>query len=257
MYNPLTVILEIQEVDMKRIRLMRLKSDSLKEYRQIEKIENEAQEQLNLKEAEVFDLKKSVRQGETDIETIKERIKALEGKQNSIKKVEEFNALSNELSQLEREKVHKEQKVSDLYDKLTGEEDISIKLKENLSSTQDSSSSIKEEIAGRVERINEEGRGLSAEREALVKEADPETFVVYERLLRNKKDRVVVPIEHRTCMGCNIILTPQHENLVRKGERLVFCEHCSRIHYWQESEALEGTAVATKRRRRRGETTAS
>jgi hypothetical protein len=47
------------------------------------------------------------------------------------------------------------------------------------------------------------------------------------------------------------MLTAQDENLVRKGERLVFCEHCSRIHYWQESEALEGTAVATKQRRRR------
>ena len=42
------------------------------------------------------------------------------------------------------------------------------------------------------------------------------------------------------------MLTAQDENLVRKGERFVFCEHCSRIHYWQESEALEGTAVATK-----------
>jgi hypothetical protein len=39
--------------------------------------------------------------------------------------------------------------------------------------------------------------------------------------------------------------------LVRKGENLVFCEHCSRLHYWQESEAVEGTSVATKRRRRR------
>lgn len=47
------------------------------------------------------------------------------------------------------------------------------------------------------------------------------------------------------------MLTAQDENLVRKGERLVFCEHCSRIHYWQESQALEGTAAAPKQRRRR------
>ena len=66
---------------------------------------------------------------------------------------------------------------------------------------------------------------------------------IYERLLRNKKDRVIVPIENRTCSGCHIVLTAQHENIVRKGENLVFCEHCSRIHYWQESEALEGTAA--------------
>ena len=90
-----------------------------------------------------------------------------------------------------------------------------------------------------------------AQRDALVAKADPEVFRIYERLLRNKKDRVVVPIENRCCSGCHIMLTAQDENLVRKGERLVFCEHCSRIHYWQESEALEGTAVATKQRRRR------
>ncbi|KKL17766.1 hypothetical protein LCGC14_2482250 [marine sediment metagenome] len=58
-------------------------------------------------------------------------------------------------------------------------------------------------------------------------------------------------MENRTCSGCHIALTAQHENSVRKGERLIFCEHCSRILFWQESEDLEGLAVATKRRRRR------
>src|SRR5208282_4294145 len=97
----------------------------------------------------------------------------------------------------------------------------------------------------------EEGSGLKTQRDALAKSAHAETLQVYERLLRNKKDRVVVPIENRTCSGCHIVLTAQHENLVRKGENMIFCEHCSRIHYWQDSEAVEGTAVATKRRRKR------
>ena len=85
-------------------------------------------------------------------------------------------------------------------------------------------------------------RSLKAERDSLAYTANAEVLHIYERLLRNKKDRVVVPIENRTCSGCHIVLTAQHENLVRKGENLVFCEHCSRIHYWQESEALEGTS---------------
>ena len=99
--------------------------------------------------------------------------------------------------------------------------------------------------------INLEGSELKSGRDLLAKTADPEIMRIYQRLLNNKKDRVVVPIENRTCSGCHIALTAQHENVVRKGERLVFCEHCSRIHYWQESEAIEGTAVATKKRRRR------
>ncbi len=99
-------------------------------------------------------------------------------------------------------------------------------------------------------RINAEGRGLKEQRDDLSEKADPDIFRIYERLLRNKKDRVVVPIENRCCSGCHIMLTAQDENLVRKGRRIVFCEHCSRIHYWQESQALEGTTVATKQRRR-------
>ena len=80
---------------------------------------------------------------------------------------------------------------------------------------------------------------------------DPELFHIYERLLNNKKDRVVVPIENRVCSGCHIVLTPQHENLVRKRDRLIFCEHCSRILYWQESQAATQESSTTKRRRRR------
>ena len=76
-------------------------------------------------------------------------------------------------------------------------------------------------------------------------------FKIYERLLKNKKDRVVVPIEQRTCSGCHIVLTPQHENLVRKGDRLIFCEHCSRILFWQEAPPVEGEEAAPRRRRRR------
>ncbi len=85
----------------------------------------------------------------------------------------------------------------------------------------------------------------------LAKTADPEIMRIYERLLNNKKDRVVVPIENRTCSGCHIALTAQHENVVRKGERLIFCEHCSRIHYWQESEADRRHRSRRRRRRRR------
>ncbi len=89
------------------------------------------------------------------------------------------------------------------------------------------------------------------QREELKDQAEEDVLRIYERLFQNKRDRVVVPIENRCCSGCHIMVTAQDENLVRKGERLIFCEHCSRIHYWQESQALEGSSVASKPRRRR------
>lgn len=251
MLKALTIILEIQEIDMKMIQLMRLKRERQKDLENINNVKEDFRRQAELKEGEIAEMKLLSRSMEGELAETKEKIKKLDAQQSSIKKVEEFNALSHEMSQADREKILKEQRLSDHYDRLAAEEDALKMIKESLKTTVANSKVLEAEIIESIERINEEGKVLYAQRQALVAKADPDVFRVYERLLGNKKDRVVVPIEGRCCSGCHIMLTAQDENLVRKGERLVFCEHCSRIHYWHESEDLAGTPVATKTRRRR------
>jgi predicted nucleic acid-binding Zn-ribbon protein len=252
MKEALKTILDIQELDMKMLRLMRVKKERLKEIEQIEALRKELHEQLTVKETEITDLNKHIVTFEQKIQDNAEKVKKLESQQGSIKKVEEFNALTHEMTALERERIATEQKVSDLVDKRVAEEDLLGKIKESLQASEISSLSLEKEIKDSIQLINTEGSTLKAEREELAKSADQETLRIYERLLRNKKDRVIVPIENRTCSGCHISLTAQHENVVRKGDNLVFCEHCSRIHYWQPEEvAVEGAASGAKRRRRR------
>jgi len=251
MHEALKDILPVQEFDMQMVQLMRLKRDRQKELNNINSIKTDLQHKAMIKEGEIIEQKKNIRLLEGEVKEVTEKVNKLEGQQNQVKKVEEFNALSHEISQSERERVAKEQRLSDLLDSVTAEEEVLKNLNENLEQTADSSKLLEEEIKESVTRINEEGKGIKEQRDTLVSKLDPEVFHIYEMLLKNKKDRVVVPIENRCCSGCHIMLTAQHENLVRKGERLVFCEHCSRIHYWQESEAIEGTVVATKTRRRR------
>jgi uncharacterized protein len=251
MLEDLKEILDIQELDMKMIRLMRVKKERLKELLQIADLRKELHLQTQDKEAEIEELGKNIQALEQKIQEVNAKIKKLESQQANIKKADEFNAITQEMTQAERERISIEQKVSDLVDKRVAEEELLARIKESLKGSEESSMNLEKDIQSSIQLINEEGGGLKEQRDALAKQANQETLQIYERLLRNKKDRVVVPIENRTCSGCHIVLTAQHENLVRKGENLVFCEHCSRIHYWQESEALEGTVVATKRRRRR------
>lgn len=251
MQESLRPILDIQELDMKMIRLMRVRNERQKELGQIEALRTELHLQLTEKEKEITELGKHIQTYEQKIQDINAKSKKLESQQTSIKKVDEFNALTQEMTQAERERVATEQKVSDLVDKRNAEEEILEKIRESLKASEASSLALEKEIQLSIRLINEEGSGLKKERDMLAAKANPEVLQIYERLLRNKKDRVVVPIENRTCSGCHIVLTAQHENLVRKGENLVFCEHCSRVHYWQDSEAVEGTTVATKRRRKR------
>lgn len=251
MHPSLKVILDIQEYDMKMIRLMRLKKERLKELGHIDSLRQELQKQQGDKETEIAELNRGISVQEAKISEIKEKIKKLEARQSSVKKVDEFNALTQEMTSSERERIATEQIASDMIDKRNLEEEFLEKIKDSLRQSEESSRNLENEIRESIRMINQEGSELKSSRDLLAKTADSDVMRIYERLLNNKKDRVVVPIENRTCSGCHIALTAQHENLVRKGERLVFCEHCSRIHYWQESEEIEGTAVATKRRRRR------
>lgn len=251
MHKSLKKILEIQERDMQMIQLMRLKQERQREFDNINTVKAELDGQVTFKESEIIELKKNIRMMEGELNEILAKFKKLEGQQNSVKKVEEFNALSHEMSTVDREKSAKEQRIHDLQEKLNAENDILKNLKSTFHSTTESSKILELEIFESIAKINEEGSLIKVERDRLVDEADKEMFGIYERLLRNKKDRVVVPIENRCCSGCHIMLTAQDENVVRKGERLIFCEHCSRIHYWPESESLEGSTVVAKTRRRR------
>jgi len=251
MLNALKVILEIQELDMKMIQLMHLKRQRQKELDGINSNRTSLAQRVADKDVEILEIKKLIRLAEGDLNEILAKIKKLEAQQNAIKKVDEYNAITHEISAADRERLAKEQRLSDFYDRLSAEEEVLKSLNENLESTTESSKILETEIQDSIRQINEEGRVIKVERDELVTQANTDVFKVYERLLNNKKDRVVVPLESRCCSGCHIMLTAQHENLVRRGERLVFCEHCSRIHYWQESKALEDTVVAAKQRRRR------
>lgn len=251
MLDALKVILEVQELDMKMIQLMQIKWQRQKELDIIHDNKVALQERVKNKESEILEVKKMTRLIEGEHAEILTKIKKFESQQNAIKKVDEYNAITHELSSADRERLAKEQRLSDFYDKLTAEEDLLKSLSENLDSTASNAKALEVEILDSIKQINEEGQILKVQRDELVNEAEEDVFKIYERLLHNKKDRVVVPLENRCCSGCHIMLTAQHENLVRRGERLVFCEHCSRIHYWQESKAVEDTVVATKQRRRR------
>lgn len=254
MQESLKPILEIQELDIKMIRLMRLKKQRQRELEQIELLKAELKEQLDDKRHEVERINEDVSNLEKKIISLNEKIKSLETKQSSVKKVEEFNALTQEMTSSERERISLEQQISNLVDKRVVEEEIFEKINQSLKTSDTNSRELENEIRSGIEKINEEGFSLRKERDTIVKDVDRDVLKIYERLLKNKKDRVIVPIENRTCSGCHIALTAQHENLVRKGNNLVFCEHCSRIHYWQDSESLEGSSIATKRRRRKAAT---
>lgn len=250
MLRILKTILEIQELDMKMIRLVKLKKDRHRELDGLTTARDERKARREAKSLEIDELKHLVKLSEREGMEIGERISHFESQQDVVKRVEEFNALAQEISQSEREKLHIQQRLTDSSERLHTEEEMLSHLEQELKAAQERVDATKEEVTVAITRINQEGSSLKRQRANFTESTDPETLSIYERLLRHHRDRVVVPIENRACSGCHILITAQHENLVRKSEKLVFCEHCSRIHFWQESELATPVTAVKKRRRR-------
>ena len=206
MLEDLKEILDIQELDMKMLRLLRVKKERLKELQQIEDLRKELRQQLIDKQVEIEEHGKSIQTLEQKIQEIVARSKKLEQQQSLVKKADEFNALTQEMTQAERERIALEQKVSDLVDKRAAEEELLEKIRDSLKTSEDSSIALEREIQSSIKMINDEGSSLKVKRDEIRTKADPEILAIYERLLRNKKDRVIVPIENRTCSGCHIVL---------------------------------------------------
>lgn len=95
------------------------------------------------------------------------------------------------------------------------------------------SKGIEAEVLSKKDQI----RKLEEDEQNLIPGLDPEVLFKFERIIRNKMGRGIVAIKGGVCMGCHMVLPVQFANQVHQGEEIVFCPYCSRILFYEESDA--------------------
>ena len=71
------------------------------------------------------------------------------------------------------------------------------------------------------------------ERLRVSRRVDAPTLARYERILASKGNSAISDVTDGTCSGCRMKLPPQTVIEVRSGRRLMVCEGCGRILFWQ------------------------
>jgi predicted nucleic acid-binding Zn-ribbon protein len=107
-----------------------------------------------------------------------------------------------------------------------------------------------EEVKGEQSRLKHEIKEREKELGKLQKEEakitpglDGEILFKFERIIRSKSGVGIVPIIKGVCTGCHMILAGQFVNDVRRGDRIQFCPHCSRILYYEDQGGPEDMMV--------------
>lgn len=169
---------------------------------------------------------------ELDAQAKRDSIAKFKNQQFQTRKNEEFQALSHEIARYEKDIVALEDTEIEIMEGIEQQKkelsSSDIKFAEAKRIAADRTKTVEERVAGiggRIGAIETERAGLAAAF------PDEDLLDLYNRLFTKKVGTAIVQLEHETCGGCHMKVTPQIVHSVRASKVLTQCEQCGRILY--------------------------
>ncbi len=165
-------------------------------------------------------------------------------RENSEKQMEQINT-QREYEALEKEIKDATSKEQQLRKSLLAKEKYCAELDSQLEEKEALMSYQQEEVNTETEKkdakIAEKQAqllSLQSQRDLLTPGLPEELIFKFERIIKNKEGKGIVPIHGLVCNGCHMTLPIQFVNDVRKAnsiEQIEYCPYCSRILYFDET----------------------
>jgi predicted nucleic acid-binding Zn-ribbon protein len=187
--------------------------------------------------ARIQELKKQVGLHELEVKGKEAEILKIQGAQGQSRTNEEFRAFGDHVARLRKDAREIEDRILDCMTKVEAIEKELVDLK----ATRDA---LKRESDADAEQWRKDETAYRAElalhqaaRAAKAKEVPPGPLSVYERVLRVREGKAMVPADSRICGGCSMSITANDFTRLHRGNELVSCRSCERILYLAESTA--------------------
>ena len=173
---------------------------------------------------------------ELEAEAHRSKVARYKIQQFETRKNEEFAALGTEIKREEKEVQEIEDRELDLMAlgekarKEAAEEAVGAKVKEGELNVKE------EELKKKRGELEMRLADLIKEIETLASGVEEGLLSKYRRIMMNKKDVAVVPVEHGTnCGGCHMKLTQGSVIAAKSGKAGASCENCGRLLFWPVS----------------------
>jgi len=184
-----------------------------------------AKEALKARQAEI-------KKTELEIEAFREKIRKYREQQLQLKSNQEFRAMENEIAGVEKNIRQTEDRILEIMETVEAAQADVKRCEDELKKEE---SGIRNEVIAIDERATDLKRELDQvvqSRAALAGDADPVRLKQYDRLFKNKRDKVLVAVEDNgTCGGCHMKLPPYICHDAKKQLDVVACGYCGRMLY--------------------------
>lgn len=250
-------LIKLQRIDNKLIEIDNLKGDLPQIVRSLELEIKDVEDKLEKEKKREKEINSEIRELEGNIQDAKSLLNKYNDQLYLVTSNKEYDAISSEIDTV-KQSIDKYE-----YTILERSEEMQ-NLKESIKNNKLTQQEKLEELEKRkseLETANKETRGvqekLKKEREKIVKSIRPRFLREYERIAKAKDGVAIVPVkqvfEERknksgeiveyipsqvSCGGCYKIVPPQKVVEIRTGRKVIRCEFCGRILYWDEESSI-------------------
>ena len=169
---------------------------------------------------------------EGEIQAIEQKASHLRDQMLGAKTNAQYRAFQNEISFCDSEIRDAEDRILDL---MAASEPLEENLKLAEAALRQEQQHVEREKAvarQRSEADQQQLDELNKERQGIVSSLDPQVYSTYERARKKHHGMALAEGTNSRCSACNIVLRPQFFQDLKKADKLMLCESCGRLLYY-------------------------
>lgn len=234
MKDTIEALVVLQDRDRKMLKYMREARDIPERKKLIEGQLTDSQAALAAAEERQKENTAAQKGLDVEIDSVKGKIAKYKTQQLNVKNNEEYRALESQIVMCRKEIEKLENREIELME---AAESVKAELeicKQKMADAQGRVDAEKDALDRRLANTTEDIERMQAKRAKMIAEIDKDSLRIYTRIMNNKKDYAIVPVERDTCGGCHMKLTPQTIHDTKSRQKLVTCGYCGRLLYWDQ-----------------------
>ena len=232
MEQDLTNLLKLQEIDYFLGELERSKEylPDMMENLKLELSESQLKFETAVSDLEDANLKQ--KSFELDIKTKEVDLQRYQQQMMSIKTNKEYDALVAEIDTIKKSISSMETESLETIELIETLETNITDYKEKLSQIKDNNGKQLAILQEKIDTIGDKVSAKNGERESVTTSISRQIFSIYDRVRKGKGGSAVVPVKSRACGACFKTLTPKKVQEIKKSLKILTCDNCGRLLYW-------------------------
>jgi predicted nucleic acid-binding Zn-ribbon protein len=239
MQSDLKLVLRLQSLDVRAAELMKEIATLPKHIAEIEKTLHGGERKLESDKAALAANQRDRKKMDSDIQINEQKISKLRDQMLSAKNNEQYRAFQHEIEFCQNEISKCEDRILELMseseplDKNVKSAELSLKQEKH--AVEAEKNTARERTAKDQEALKE----LEAERHTVVVSVTKSVLTNYERIRKSRGGVALAEAVDGRCSMCHISLRPQFSQELKRGDKIMTCESCNRMLYYNRPVSIE------------------